>query len=132
MNSELLQFGGSLLAITALVALAHWLGFSRSARLESEEAARQLLALAPGGFPVAALALAADGAGAIARSRDGRLALLRPHGGRFIAQPLPPETLLEAQGETLCIHTTPRIALQLGQEAQAWAQAGAQRPVAAR
>lgn len=122
MNAQLLQFGGSLLAITLLVLLAHWLGFSRSARLQSKDEARELLALAPGGFSAIEIALAAEGTGAIARDASGRLAVLKPHGGRFVAQHLPPAIPIEVQGETLRIHTSPPLNLPIGGSAQKWAR----------
>jgi len=125
MDSQLLQFGGSLVAISALVVLAHFLGFSRTARLEDPAEARALFRLAPGGFEPVEIALDIDGHGAIARDGAGRLAVLIPHGQQFVARTLGPAARLRRDGETLLVEDaalgTRVFALQLGEAAHIWA-----------
>ena len=121
MDSQLLQFLGSLAAITALVALTYLLGFRSPARLESAEEARELLRLAPGGFEPVELALDAGGAAAIARDVDGRLAVLVPHGNQFVARYLDSAASIEAGGGQLVIAELPGETIALGDRAEDWA-----------
>lgn len=125
MTGLVAQFASSFGAVAALVALAHLLGFSAGARLTSEEEARELLRLAPGGFEPLALSLERDGRGAIARDSTGRIALLLPHGGQFVARVLVPAPWLKACGDALAIECAalgPRaITLLLGESAADWA-----------
>ncbi|WP_340588561.1 hypothetical protein [Erythrobacter alti] len=125
MDAQLLQFFGSLAAITALVVAAHYLGFSKGGRLESEAEARSLFQLMPGGFEADEIALDAKGCGAIARDREHRLAVLVPHGKQFIARPLGPDAKSSVDGGTLKIDDpilgAKPIALRLGEAAANWA-----------
>lgn len=125
MTGPVAQFAASLGAVSAIVLLTHWLGFSTGARLGSEEEARELLRLAPGGFEPAALALDRGGRGAIARDSTGRIALLLPHGGHFVARVLPPAARLTADGDRLAIECAApgprRTSLLLGETASIWA-----------
>lgn len=124
MSEALLQFLLSLGAVTAIVLLTHFLGFSRSAKLSDEAEAHDLLSLMPGGFQPREIALGEDGDGAIARDAKGRLAVLVPHGGQFVARPLDPLAELCAEGGVLTV-TSPEIgrkpfSLYLGDRAQDW------------
>ncbi len=125
-TSPMVQFAASLGAVAMLVLLAHFLGFSRGARIESEAEARDLLRLAPGGFEPTGLVLDAQGRGAIAHDGDGRIALLLPHGGQFVARILPPDCHCTRNAGVLAIESTSigpcAIALQPGETARQWAE----------
>ena len=99
----LVKFGASLLAIAALVVLAHYLGFTRAGRLESEEEAAELLGLAAGGFDPDRVLVDRNGLVAFGEGSDGRLAVLKPHGGQFVARILSAQTRLEIDDEALRI-----------------------------
>lgn len=125
MESETIQFAISLAAVSALVLLAHRLGFSRGHPLSSEEEARELLGHLPFGFHPVSIALDSEGEGAIARDGHGRLALLVRHGGRFVARPVNCSASLVAEDGVLRIHGAapglPTVALRLGDSARDWA-----------
>lgn len=121
MGGQLALFLGSLAAILALVALTYLLGFDGTARLHSEQEARALLQLAPGGFEPSEIGLDADGASAIARDRQGRLAVLVPHGNRFVVRLLAPQTKVAAHDGKLIIDGLPKVKIALGDCAKDWA-----------
>jgi hypothetical protein len=121
MDSQLLQFLGSLAAVSALVALTYILGFRSAARLESEHEARELFRLAAGGFEPVEIALDADHAGAIARNAEGRLAVLVPHGNQFVVRCLDPATAIEARDGQLLIAGLPNVMITLGERSRGWA-----------
>jgi len=121
MSGELIQFVGSLIAVSALVALTYLLGFRSSARLESEDEARELLRLAPGGFEPVEIALDANGAAAIARDVLGGLAVLVPHGNQFVVRHLDPQAHIEAREGRLVITGLPSAKIVLGDRARDWA-----------
>ncbi|MEL1251679.1 hypothetical protein [Aurantiacibacter gilvus] len=124
MDSELLQLGGSLVAVLLLVGLTWLLGFRQQARLESPEEAAELIRLAPGGFEPVAVALDAKGRAAIARDRQGRLLVLVPHGNHFVARPLPEDCRPANQDGTLHISCEGRpLTLALGPAAGDWTTA---------
>lgn len=122
MGGFLLQLAGSAVAVGALMAFAHWLGFSSEAKLSDEAEARALFQLMAGGFDPLEIAIDAHGCGAIARNAAGALAVLRPHGGRFMSQKLPLQAQLSAQDGALHIYTVPPLELHLGEEAARWAE----------
>jgi len=121
MGAQALEFAGSFAAVALLVLAVHLAGFSRQARLHSEDEARELARLAPGGFDVAQIALDRDGGAALALSSDGRLLLLRPHGAQFVAVPVSPAAV-RREGEVLRVEPAgaPAIALRLGPDAAGW------------
>ena len=102
MDGTIWQFVLSLAAVTVLVLLAHRLGYSRTARLQDEAEARDILRHLPGGFETVDIALDEEGAGAIARDRQGRLAVVYPHGGQFVARLADTS---DADGDRLAIRT---------------------------
>lgn len=120
MDGQLLQFLGSLAAISALVALTYLLGFRGTARLESEDEARELLRLAPGGFEPCEIGLDAAGAAAIARDAKGKLAVLVPHGNQFVVRRLDPAPVIEARDGQLVIAGLPQVQIMLGDRARDW------------
>lgn len=123
-SSELLQLGGSLLAVLLVVGLTWLLGFRQQARLDSVDEATELMRLVPGGFEPAEVALDAEGRAAIGRDRQGRLLVLVPHGDRFVARPLPADYRPTSEGGTLHIASKGhRLTLVLGAEAKGWTSA---------
>lgn len=86
MTAQLLQFGGSLLAILALAWAVHRLDLGGERRIRDEAHARELASEAEEEFmPVD---VAVDGAGRAALLRDsaGQIMLLRMHGSKTAAR----------------------------------------------
>jgi len=121
MNGQLLQFVGSLAAVTALVVVTWLLGFRQPATLSSEAEARDLFRLAPGGFEPIRLGLDAQGRSAIAADEAGRKAVLVPHGNQFVFRQLSPASRIDAVDGRITIAGLPNLALELGEEAKRWA-----------
>lgn len=80
----------SLVAVLALIGLAHVLGFSRRGTLAGSDHASSLAQGLPGGFLPCEIILARDGSGAVLRDRDGRLAVITPIGAHFVVRPVEP------------------------------------------
>lgn len=125
LDPELVRFLASLAAVSALVGLAHLLGFSRAARLDSEEEARELFRHTPGGFEPESIALDRLGKGAIARDSEGHVVVLVPHGIRFVPRRIGPgapkpttDGLLSVPGIESGERT---VTLDLGEMAAIWA-----------
>ena len=57
MGAQAIAFAGSFAAVAVLVLVVHFAGFSRLAKLQNEQEARELASLTPGGFEVAQIAL---------------------------------------------------------------------------
>ena len=125
MGEQVAIFAASLVAVGALVLLAHFLGFSAPARIADEGEAREALALLPGGFAPTLLALDRGGKAAIARDASGRFAVVTVHGGRLVARLLSPATRFERDGSSLAIRGAelgPRtVTLDLSDAAADWA-----------
>jgi hypothetical protein len=76
-------------AVLALVAIAWGLGFRNVTRLESEDAARRLVAEEAPGAGIQNLVMDKIGAAALAQLADGRLVVIRAMGDRFSARTMP-------------------------------------------
>ncbi|MBH5321537.1 hypothetical protein [Aurantiacibacter sediminis] len=103
MSAEIITIGASLLAILALVALVHFLGFSRGGVLQTDSDAEGFFRLAAGGFAPLDIAINDQRTGALARDANGRLAVLLAHGGSFIARVLGDEASFAWEGKRLSI-----------------------------
>ncbi|MXO70920.1 hypothetical protein [Alteraurantiacibacter buctensis] len=112
----------ALLAVLALVALAHWLGFSRAAKLSGPDHATALAQSLPGGFSPVDLAISRDGGGALLRDASGQVAIIAPVGAHFVVR-LPANRfyarpagkgLIEVRGEDFA------ALLDLGEEGARW------------
>jgi hypothetical protein len=125
MNAQLLQFGGSLLAILALAWIAHRLGLGGDARIRDEEQLRALAEEALYGFDPVAVAIDRAGQGALARDAAGRVMLLRRHGAHFAGRLLDNHLHVRLDRHLLEVATGEKrfgkITLDLGEQAAAWA-----------
>lgn len=124
MATDLLKFGGSLVAIVALVIIAWRMRLGGTARLADEAEARELADNAICGFEAVELGLDAEGQGALLADADGRILLLAPHGVHFAARLIEPGSRIERNGARLAITTSdrtfPPADLDLGDAARAW------------
>lgn len=124
-DGTLLQFVGSLIAITLLVLLSRWLGLGGAARLRDEAEAREIAEDAICGFGPREVVLDAKGRGALLVGASGRIMLLAPHGSKFSARLLDWNCRTKVTGDTLAVDTGetnfPTVRLELGQQIGAWA-----------
>lgn len=112
----------ALIAVLALIALAHGLGFTGSARLTGPDHAIALAQSLPGGFTPSQITLARDGSGALLRDAPGRVAIIAPVGVHFLARIATPgwqvqltsDGRLDLRGEDFA------TSLDLGPEADHW------------
>lgn len=122
---QLIQMGGSVVAILALAFICARLGLGGDVRIASEEEARQLARAALCGFEPEDLALDRAGIGALLRDRQGRVMLLRRHGAKFAARLLDNHASARLDRNFLTLGTDERwfgrITLDLGDKAQSWA-----------
>lgn len=125
MTGQLLQFGGSLLAVLALAWLAHRLGLGGDARIRDEAHLRELADEALCGFQPVEIAIDRAGMGALARDADGRVMLLRRHGAHFASRLLDTHLHVRLDRHLLEVGTGEarfgRVILDLGDQAPAWA-----------
>jgi hypothetical protein len=122
---QLLQIGGSVVAILALAFICARLGLGGDVRIASEEEAKQLARGALCGFEPVDLALDRAGIGALLRDAQGRVMLLRRHGAHFAARLLDNHADARLDRNFLTLGTGEsrfgNITLDLGDKAQSWA-----------
>jgi hypothetical protein len=125
MLAQLLQIGGSLVAILLLAWTCRKLELGTDVRIEGEGHARQLAAAASDGFTATELALDRAGIGALLRDGQGRVMLLRRHGAHFVARLLDSHAFARLDRNFLTIgngeNSFGSVTLDLGDKAQVWA-----------
>ena len=84
----LVQFLLSLLAVAALVGIAHLVGFSGDGPALSMGDAREQFSLAPDGFDPVEVIVDRAGHGALAVDANGKAMALVRHGRRFVVLPV--------------------------------------------
>lgn len=84
----LLQFGGSLVAILALYALARVLKLGGNSGLVDDGAVRIAAGEVEDGFEATRIAISRGGAAALAADPDGRIMVIKRHGNRFAGRVL--------------------------------------------
>lgn len=122
---QLLQLGGSLLAILALGWLASKLQLGGDRRIRSEDEARALADEAVSGFEPVDIALDRAGYGALLRDAQGRILMLRRHGSHFAGRLIEKRPQARLDQNLLIIEAEDRpfgaVTLDLGKNAQIWA-----------
>ena len=83
LDPQILIFGGSLLAIVALAALARGMGLGGNPLLKDEAAVRSAAGEVEDGFVATHISIAKDRKAALASDKDGRIMLIKRHGNRF-------------------------------------------------
>jgi len=125
MMAELLQFGGSLLAILALAWLAHRMKLGGDTRIRDEDHARTLADDAMCGFQAEDIVIDRARIGALLRDAEGRIMLVRRHGSHFAARLLDGHIHTRLDRNFLTLATQEKrfgsVTLDLGQSAQLWA-----------
>ena len=122
---QLLQIGGSVIAILALAYVCARMGLGRDVRIASEAEAKRLAREALSGFEPVDLALDRAGIGALLRDGQGRVMLLRRHGAHFAARLLDNHADARLDRNFLTLGTGEtrfgQVTLDLGDKAQSWA-----------
>lgn len=122
---QLLQMGGSLIAILLVAWLCLKLGLGTDVRIRNEDHARELAGQAVYGFTATDLALDRAGIGALLRDAEGRVMLLRRHGAHFASRLLDSHAHARLDRNFLTIGTGEAtfgsVTLDLGEKAQIWA-----------
>ncbi len=125
MNAQLIQLGGSLVAILLLALIAKWLGLGRDVRIANVAEAKALAASAIAGFDARDVALDRAGLGALLRDDAGRFMILRRHGARFVGRMLDSHSHCRLDRDFLNVATSEYFArpviLHLGKDAKIWA-----------
>ena len=125
MVAQMLQLGGSVLAVLLLGWICARLGLGADVRIGSEDEARRLASEALCGFEVTDLALDRAGIGALLRDGEGRVMLLRRHGAMFASRLLDSHAYTRLDRNFLTIGTGEgtfgTVTLDLGDKAQVWA-----------
>ncbi len=125
MTAQLLQLGGSIIAILFLAWLArHW-NLGGDVRIRSEEQARSIADEIVCGFDATDVAIDKAGIAALMRDAKGRHLLIRRHGAQFAGRLLDRHTETRLDQNFLTVgtgeQTFGKITLNLGEQAQYWA-----------
>lgn len=128
MTAQILQLGGSLVAIALIVLLVRWLGLGRDPLFDSDDAVREAADEAMSGFRPVAVIRDAKGRAALARDAHGRVMVLRPHGAHVAARLLGRGTRAAYADCVLIVDPRERrfgpVSLRVEElEASAWMQA---------
>ena len=122
----LLQFIGSLLAISLLAGIARLLKLGPAPKLASEQDAREIADQVHAGFKPVDISIDQEGNGALLRSASGQIMLVRPHGSHFAGRILPRNARLNVSEDTLIIDSAEKpfgtAQLQIRQPEQ-WVEA---------
>jgi hypothetical protein len=122
----LIQAAGSLTAILALAALAHWMKLGAAPALSEEAILRRAADEVLDGFEVTDFAVAHDHSAALARDSHGQIMLIRCHGSHFAGRILSPLASARVRDDVLEVDCrerrfgVTRLALA---DARAWADA---------
>lgn len=99
----LVQFGGSLIAIFALYALARALKLGGQPRFDSEESVRFAAGEVEDGYNAERIAIARGGAAALTSDADGKIMLIKRHGNQFAGRVLTPRARVHEEVDAITI-----------------------------
>jgi hypothetical protein len=123
--AELIQLGGSVVAVLFVVWLVGKMGLGADPRIADEAHAISLAEEAEAGFRGIEVARDRAGFAAIVRNAEGRMMLVRAHGNFFAGRPVDAATVgrLDKDFLTLAMpeKTFGSVTLQLGKDAGMWA-----------
>lgn len=125
MSAQLLQLGGSIVAILFLAWLAKYWKLGGDARIRSEVQAREIAEEIICGFEPTDIAIDKAGIAALMRDAKGHHLLVRRHGALWAGRLLDRHTETRLDQNFLTVGTGERtfgsITLNLGERAQYWA-----------
>ncbi|MEM6475980.1 MAG: hypothetical protein AAF687_07425 [Pseudomonadota bacterium] len=87
-HPQLVQFGGSLIAILALTAFAWWLKLGGKPALKNEMAVFDVANEVESGFDAQRISIGRGGAAALASDQEGRIMVIKRHGNQFAGRVL--------------------------------------------
>ena len=102
-SPQLLQFGGSMVAIFALYALARALRLGGKPKLADEESVRFAAGEVEDGFVAERIAIARQGAAALASDALGRIMLIKRHGNQFAGRILDSEAQVQEEVDAIIV-----------------------------
>ena len=102
-SPQLLQFGGSMVAIFALYALARALRLGGKPKLADEESVRFAAGEVEDGFVAERIAVTRQGAAALASDALGRIMLIKRHGNQFAGRILDSEAQVQEEVDAIVI-----------------------------
>jgi hypothetical protein len=123
--AELIQLGGSVVAVLCVVWLVGKMGLGADPRIEDEAHAIRLAEEAEVGFGGIEVARDRAGFAAIVRNAEGRQMLVRAHGNHFAARPIDGQVIGRLDKDFLTLTMPERtfgaVTLHLGKDAGMWA-----------
>jgi hypothetical protein len=123
--AELIQLGGSVVAVLLVVWLVGKMGLGADPRIEDEAHAIRLAEEAEVGFCGIEVARDRAGFAAIVRNAEGRQMLVRAHGNHFAARPIDGQVIGRLDKDFLTLTMPERtfgaVTLHLGKDAGMWA-----------
>jgi hypothetical protein len=123
--AELIQLGGSVVAVLLVVWLVGKMGLGADPRIEDEAHAIRLAEEAEVGFGGIEVARDRAGFAAIVRNAEGRQMLVRAHGNHFAARPIDGQVIGRLDKDFLTLTMPERtfgaVTLHLGKDAGMWA-----------
>lgn len=122
----IIQFGGSLIAILVISALAVWLKLGGKLTLKDADAVARAACEVVDGFEPVRSSIARDAACALARDEQGRIMVIKRHGNKFAGRVLTSAARVREEVDALIVdpHETQfgRVRLTLS-DAPYWADA---------
>ena len=99
------QFGGSLIAIFALYALARALRLGGKPVLENDESVRFAASEVEDGFEPQRIAIAKGGGAALASDAQGRIMVIKRHGNQFAGRVLTSEARVSEEVDAILVES---------------------------
>ena len=123
--ANVIQLGGSLVAVLFVAWLVGRMGLGADPRIEDADHAIRLAEEAEAGFKGIEVARDRAGFAAIVRNAEGRMMLVRAHGNHFAARPVDQDMIVRLDKDFLTLAPLERtfgaVTLNLGKDAGAWA-----------
>ena len=123
--AQLIQLGGSIVAVLFVAWLVKAMGLGADPRIADADHAIRLAEEAEAGFGGIEVARDRAGFAALVRNGEGRLLLVRAHGNHFAARPVDASVVARLDKHFLILTTPDRtfgaVTLQLGKDAGMWA-----------
>lgn len=107
-SGQLLQFGGSLIAILMLAGVSHMLRLGASPKISDQEVAASIANEVCDGFEPVEIAVDAEGRAALLRDNGERFLVIRQHGSRFAGRILASSASLTRSDIHLFVETGER------------------------
>ena len=123
--ADVIQLGGSLVAVLFVAWLVGRMGLGADPRIEDADHAIRLAEDAEAGFKGIEVARDRAGFAAIVRNAEGRMMLVRAHGNHFAARPVDQDMIVRLDKDFLTLAPSERtfgaVTLNLGKDAGVWA-----------